>query len=195
MGLVCDQHGTWTKKNFGSEIKQVTKERLLPLAFPTNLAMAHWQGNLFDTTPLKNTTHGGDDLTVSELSTTPQFRWMGDVGDDGPSPSSHSHSGSRSGVLATQEYSTEGFSLENPVDESFQGHQGETSALDDEEGEGDQTQLNLETIATANADAKDRELESLTYTLKKMNQGIVRLNDVLRSTIPKFQVGDFACYG
>lgn len=147
----------------------------------SNFDMAQFtgfQGNILDTTPLKhNTAHGGDDLSISELSTSPHFRWMGEAAPATP----------RSKPEEVQDLSTSFHEelpekdLEVSFDETLRF---EASALDDRDAEeADQTQ----TVQSMNHNNEAQELD-LKYTLRAMNKTVLQLNGFLKACIPKFEV-------
>jgi len=170
--------------------------------------MAHFQGNLFDTTPLKtNTAHGGDDLSISELSATPQFRWMGDAApatpgsdrytaDDGDEEEDLPESEASISMQQEEEHTRE-TTQQYSFDETLRF---ESSALvngnaEDAEGqEGDYTEtqnaapMALKTSTMSKKDKEAQELAELRHTIRTMNKSIVQLNGFLKACIPKFEV-------
>ena len=143
--------------------------------------MAHFTGfggNLADTTPLKlNTRHGGDDLSVSELSTTPQFRWMGDGAPATPA-SVQDEDEAGSDTSWTREQSQD--APEQSFDETLQFQEGTIDENEDRSG--------VHTPVAPSRNNEDQELEEFTFTLRKMRRTISGMTDVLRSTIPEYQV-------
>jgi hypothetical protein len=140
--------------------------------------MAHFNdsiSNLMDTTPLKRVTaHGGDDLSISELSTTPRFQWMGDVVP--ATPDSQNAYTSSSWNEPSQEEIIDG-SFEETV-------QFEQSALQNQD-EGTEVQGSTDILRKSTS---DRDLDNLKYTLNTMNNTIVGLNGFLKAALPKFEV-------
>ncbi|PVG00396.1 hypothetical protein CPB86DRAFT_224169 [Serendipita vermifera] len=139
--------------------------------------MAHFNdsiSNLMDTTPLKRvTTHGGDDFSISELSTTPRFQWMGDVVP--ATPESQNTYTSSSWNEPSQEEMIDG-SFEETV-------QFEQSVLQNQDEEiGGQRAADALRKSTS-----DQELDNLKYTLHTMNGTIEGLNGFLRAALPKFE--------
>lgn len=139
-----------------------------------------FQGNLIDTTPLKsNTAHGGDNLSLSELDATPQFRWMGEAAPATPGSELEEEFAQESS-LPLQEDEQEDPSQTRDLDVSFdQTLRFEQSALED----GDAPE-----IQPTNNSTEAQELESLKYTLKTMNKTVLQLNGFLKACIPKFEV-------
>jgi len=139
-----------------------------------------FQGNLIDTTPLKsNTAHGGDDLSLSELGSTPQFRWMGE-GPPATPGSEPDEEIAQDSSLQLQDEHSQTRDSEVSFDQTLRFEQ---SALED--GDAEET----ERIPPMNNSNEAQELDSLKYTLKTMNKSILQLNGVLKACIPKFEVG------
>jgi len=137
-----------------------------------------FQGNILDTTPLRpNTAHGGDNLSISELSTTPQFRWMGETAPATPGSGPGLHDVSTS----FQEGSLEK-DLQVSFDETLRFEQSALGGGGDVE-EAQQTQ----TVQPTSVTNEGQELD-LKYTLRTMNKTVLQLNDFLKACIPKFEV-------
>ncbi|CCA66345.1 hypothetical protein PIIN_00031 [Serendipita indica DSM 11827] len=142
--------------------------------------MAHFtgfEGNLADTTPLKlNTRHGGDDMSVSDLSTTPQFRWMGDAAPATPgSVQDEKEASGDTSWMHEQSHDV----IEQSFDETLQFQQ--TTVDEDADRSG------MHTPVAPGRNNEDQELEEFAFTLRKMRRTINGMTDVLRSTIPEYQ--------
>jgi hypothetical protein len=147
-----------------------------------------------DTTPVKpDTRHGGDDLSISELS-TPQFRWMGDAAPVTPNASDKdtSHASEQEHRVGTGDDDDDVSRVEHTVDASYlESLKDAQSAVADEdedvtqhiEDQGVQT-------PTRRSTTRDDDQEAIQFrdTLRSMNRSIVALNALVRSTIPKFEV-------
>lgn len=148
-----------------------------------------------DTTPLKgNTRHRGDDLSISELSTTPQFRWMGEAAPETPNASAGRDSQGMEEDEQDEEWTGEEESrVERTDDASYlESLRGGQSALADEDEDATQhVETNDLRSSTRSAAERDEDLEVIQFrdTLRVMNRSIVALNALVQSTIPKFEVG------
>jgi hypothetical protein len=171
VSCVVSMRHVWRKAKVEVEVDKATEKS------STMPQFTGFQGNILDTTPLKpNTAHGGDDLSISELSTTPQFRWMGEAAPATP----------RSEPEEVQDLSTS-FQEESPekdLEVSFdETLRFEASALDEGDAEADRTQ----TMQSTSHNNEAQELD-LKYTLRTMNKTVLQLNGFLKACIPKFEV-------
>ncbi|KAG8780077.1 hypothetical protein FRC20_009618 [Serendipita sp. 405] len=139
--------------------------------------MAHFrgfEGNLVDTTPLKlNMRRDEDDLSISELSTTPQIRWMGDAGP----ATEDSQEGEEDQTTSSWNAKHGSGTLEQSFDESMRL---QDSALNDE-AEG--------SVAGTPRRKNNQEegLLELRDSLRRMNRTVTALTGLLQSTIPEYQ--------
>jgi hypothetical protein len=147
---------------------------------------AGFDGNLMETTPVKpDTGHGGDDLSISELS-TPQFRWMGDAAPVTPNASDERTS-QASEISDRWAGGDDVSAVERTVDasylESLRDAQSAIAGEDEDITQGVQT-------PTRKSTTRDDDQEAIQFrdTLRNMNRSIVALNALVRSTIPKFEV-------